>query len=141
MSEASSISAALLRRNDGCGTPRLFVALYTDEDVTADLAPALRRRGYTAQSTAEAGNFRIPDENQLTFATERRMALLTYNARDFIPLGQRWYRGGREHAGMVISEQMSQRRFGELLRRVLRLLDALTAEEMHNRIVFLQQFK
>ena len=40
--------------------PRLFVALYTDEDVTADLAPALRRRGYTAQSTAEAGNLRIP---------------------------------------------------------------------------------
>ena len=66
--------------------PRLFVALYTDEDVTADLAPALRRRGYTAQSTAEAGNFRIPDENQLTYATERRMALLTYNARDFIPI-------------------------------------------------------
>ena len=48
---------------------------------------------------------------------------------------------GREHAGIVISEQMSQRRFGELLRRVLRLLDALTAEEMHNRIVFLHQFK
>jgi len=36
---------------------RLFVALHTDEDVTADLAPALRRRGYKAQSTAEAGNF------------------------------------------------------------------------------------
>ena len=121
--------------------PRLFVAIYTDEDVTADLAPALRRRGYTAQSTAEAGNFRIPDEAQLAFATERGMALLTYNAQDFIPLARGWYRDGREHAGIVISEQMSQRRFGELLRRVLRLLNALTAEEMHNRIVFLQQFK
>jgi Domain of unknown function (DUF5615) len=121
--------------------PRLFVAIYTDEDVTADLAPALRWRGYTAQSTAEASNFRIPDEAQLTFATERGMALLTYNAQDFILLARAWYRDGREHAGIVISEQMSQRRFGELLRRVLRLLDALTAEEMHNRIVFLQQFK
>jgi hypothetical protein len=66
--------------------PRLFVAIYTDEDVTADLAPALRWRGYTAQSTAEASNFRIPDEAQLTFATERGMALLTYNAQDFILL-------------------------------------------------------
>jgi predicted nuclease of predicted toxin-antitoxin system len=121
--------------------PRLFVAIYTDEDVTTDLAPALRRRGYTAQSTAEVGNFRTPDEAQLTFATERGMALLTSNAQDFIPLARSWYRDGREHAGIVISEQMSQRRFGELLRRVLRLLDALTAEEMHNRIVFLQQFK
>ena len=121
--------------------PRLFVAIYTDEDVTADLAPALRRRGYTAQSTAEVGNFRISDEAQLTFATERGMALLTYNAQDFIPLARSWYRDGREHAGIVISEQMSQRRFGALLRWVLRLLDALIAEEMHNRIVFLQQFK
>jgi predicted nuclease of predicted toxin-antitoxin system len=121
--------------------PRLFVAIYTDEDVTTDLAPALRRRGYTAQSTAEVGNLRTPDEAQLTFATERGMALLTSNAQDFIPLARSWYRDGREHAGIVISEQMSQRRFGELLRRVLRLLDALTAEEMHNRIVSLQQFK
>ena len=125
----------------GAEAPRLFVAIYTDEDVTADLAPALRRRGYTAQSTAEAGNFRIPDEAQLAFATERGVALLTYNAQDFIPLGRGWYRGGREHSGIVISEQMSQRRFGELLRRVLRLLNALTAEEMHNHIVFLKQFK
>jgi len=33
----------------------LFIALYTDEDVTGDLAPALRRRGYAAQSAIDAG--------------------------------------------------------------------------------------
>jgi predicted nuclease of predicted toxin-antitoxin system len=120
---------------------RLYVTLYTDEDVTADLAPALRRRGYIAQSVAEAGNLGVSDEAQLSYAAGQKMALLTYNAQDFIPLARAWYRGGREHAGIVISEQMRQRRFGELLRRVLRLLNALTAEELHNRIVFLQQFK
>jgi hypothetical protein len=119
----------------------LFVALYTDEDVTAALAPALRRRGYMAQSTAEAGNLGSPDEAQLIFATERRMALLTYNAQDFIPLARAWYRDGREHAGIVLSEQMSQRRFGELLRLVLRLMNTITCNDIHNRIVFLQQFK
>jgi hypothetical protein len=119
----------------------LCVALYTDEDVTADLAPALRRREYMAQSTAEAGNLGSPDEAQLIFATERRMAVMTYNAQDFTPLARAWYRDGREHAGIVISEQMSQRRLGELLRRVLRLLNTVTAEDMQNRIVFLQQFK
>jgi hypothetical protein len=51
------------------------------------------------------------------------MAPLAYNAQDFFPLARGWYRDGREHAGIVISIQMSQRRFGELLRRVLRLLD------------------
>ncbi len=68
---------------------RLFVALYTDEDVTTDLAPALRWRGYMAQNAAEAGNAEMSDEAQLTSATEQRMAILTYNAQDFIPLARR----------------------------------------------------
>jgi predicted nuclease of predicted toxin-antitoxin system len=120
--------------------PRLFVALYTDEDVTADLAPALRWRGYTAQSTAEAGQDEMSDEAQLAYATEQGMAIFTYNAQDFIPLARLWSTIGREHAGIILSEQFSQRQFGELLRRILRLLDRLSADEMHNRIVFLQQF-
>jgi hypothetical protein len=119
----------------------LFIALYTDEDVTPDLAPALRRRGYVAQSAAEAGNTEILDEAQLTYAAEKRMALLTYNLQHFIPLAQAWYLAGREHAGIILSEQFSQRQFGELLRRVLRLLNCWTADEMRNQLVFLQQFK
>ena len=120
---------------------RLFIALYTDEDVTTDLAPALRWRGYMAQSTAEAGNAERSDEAQLIYATEQRMAILTYNAQDFIPLARVWYAAGREHAGIILSEQFSQRQFGELLRRMLQLLASLTADEIYNRIVFLQQFK
>jgi predicted nuclease of predicted toxin-antitoxin system len=122
-------------------TPHLFVALYTDEDVTADLAPSLRLRGYKAQSTTEAGNAEMPDEAQLIYAAEQGMALLTYNARHFIALARMWSLIGREHAGLIVSEQFSQRQFGELLRRVLRLLDNLTADEIHNRVVFLQQFR
>jgi hypothetical protein len=34
---------------------RLFISLYTDEDITNELAPALRDRGLQAQSAAEAG--------------------------------------------------------------------------------------
>ncbi len=117
-----------------------FIALYTDEDVTSDLAPAQRRRGYTAESTAEAGNLEVLDEFQLSHATERGMAIFTCNAQDFIPLARAWYFAGREHAGIIISEQFSRRQFGELLRRVLRLLNGVTADEMHNQILFLQQF-
>jgi len=98
--------------------PRLFVALYTDEDVTTDLVPALRARGYRAQSALETSNLGISDEAQLTYATENGMAILTYNAQDFIPLVQAWYSAGREHAGLILSEQFSQRQFGELLRRM-----------------------
>ncbi len=123
------------------GRPRLFIALYTDEDVTSNLAPALRRRGYTAESAVEAGNSGVPDEAQLGYAASRGMAILTYNAQDFIPLARAWHIAGRERSGIIISEQFSQRQFGELLRRVLRLLDSVTADEMYNQIVFLQQFQ
>jgi len=90
-------------------TPRLFVALSTDEDVTADLAPALQWRGYRAQSTAEANNLGISDEAQLIYAAEQGMAILTYNAQDFVPLARTWYFASREHAGIILSEQFSQR--------------------------------
>ena len=91
--------------------PRLFVALYTDEDVTADLAPALRWRGYTAQSTAEAGHAEMSDEAQLTYATEQGMTILTYNAQDFIPLARVWYTTGREHARHYPFRTVCQRQF------------------------------
>jgi hypothetical protein len=62
-----------------------------------------------AQSTAEAGNAGMSDEAQLTYATEQGMAILTYNAQDFILLAHMWYTAGREHAGIMLSEQFSQR--------------------------------
>lgn len=123
------------------GTPRPFIALYTDADVTTDLAPALRWRGYRAQSAAEAGNLTISDEAQLRYATDPGMTILTYNAQDFIPLARAWYGAGRGHSGIILSEQVSRRQFGELLRRILRLLNNLTAVEMYNQIVFLQRFR
>jgi len=122
-------------------TAHLFIALYTDEDVTSALAPALRRRGYKAQSAVEAGNLGITDEAQLQYATEQSMVILTYNAQDFVPLAQSWYFADREHAGIIVSAQFEQRQFGELLRRVLRLLNGLTSPEIRNQVVFLQQFK
>lgn len=120
---------------------RLFASIYTDEDVGPHLAPALRRRGHEARSTEEVANLENADEAQLTYATTHGMGILTYNAQDFIPLAHRWYLAGRAHAGIILSEQFSRRQFGELLRRVLRLLDRLTADELYNQIVFLQQFK
>ena len=81
---------------------RLFIALYTDEDITSELAPALRERGFEAQSAA----------------------------------------AGQSHAGIIISsEQYSRRRFGELLRLTLRVMNTVTVDEMRDAVVYLQQFK
>jgi predicted nuclease of predicted toxin-antitoxin system len=121
-------------------SPGLFIAVYTDEDITTALALALRQRGYVAQSVAEAGNLGLPDEAQLAYATDHGMAILTYNTQDFISLAQAWYFAGRTHAGIIVSEQFSRGEFGILLRRMLRLLDSLTADEIHNQVIFLQRY-
>ena len=119
----------------------LLVALYTDEDVTDDLAPALRRRGYDAQSTAEAGNVSLADEDQLRYAAAQGRALFTYNIADIIALARQWHAQGIDDAGIIVSEQFSQRQFGALLRQLLRLLDNLTADEMRQQIIYLQYFR
>lgn len=87
------------------------------------------------------GNGECSDEAQLTYATESGMAILTYNIQDFVPLAQSWFLSGHKHCGIILSEQFSRHQFGELLRRVLRLLNRWTADELDNQIVFLRQFK
>jgi hypothetical protein len=59
---------------------RLFIALYTAEDITSELAPALRERGFEAQSTAEAGLLQTDDARQLAYAAAHGLTLLTCNA-------------------------------------------------------------
>jgi hypothetical protein len=115
----------------------LFIALYTDEDVSSRLAPALRQRGFNALSTAEADNLRRNDERQLAYATAQNMAILTCNAKDFIPLSKRWAAAGREHAGIIIALQHNRDHFRDLLRRVLSLMDNMTADEIRNQVMYL----
>ena len=70
------------------------------------------------------------DEQQLARASERGYALLTFNRDDFVALARRWAEEGRERAGIVISEPLGRRQLGELLTRVLRLIDSVPASEM-----------
>jgi hypothetical protein len=116
---------------------RLFVALYIDEDITHKLAKALRERGFDAIAAYEAGNIGIPDPVHLEFAASQRRALLTCNAKDFSPLFDEWWEAGKEHYGIIVSDQLE---FGEMLRRVLNLLDSVTAGEMRNNYKNLAEF-
>ncbi|MFB0535151.1 MAG: DUF5615 family PIN-like protein [Anaerolineae bacterium] len=120
---------------------QFFIRIYTDEHITALLAPALRRRGYVAQSCVEANTLGWEDEEHLVYAAERGMALLTSDASDFIPIARSWYASQREHAGIIIAPEFSRRQVGTLLRWTLRLLDRLTADELCNAVVYLQQFR
>jgi predicted nuclease of predicted toxin-antitoxin system len=117
---------------------RLFIFLYTDEDVADRLAPLLRERGYEAVSAQEAGTSGFTDEQQLDFAASRGWTLLTYNRRDFIVLAQQRHDARRSHAGIILSRQFSTRQTGELLRQVCRFLESVSADEMWNTVRNLQ---
>jgi len=117
--------------------PRLYISIYTDEDVTIELARAVRERGFSAQSAAEAGLLNADDSVHLASAAENGMALLTFNARDYLRLAKKYAEANQSHAGIIISsEQYSRKRLGE----ILRLINSFTADEMRDRVVYLQNF-
>jgi hypothetical protein len=121
---------------------RLFIVLYPDEDITSELAPALRERGFEAQSSTEAGLLRADDAQQLAYAAAHDLTLLTCNASHFLMPARQYAAAGQSHAGIIFSaEQYSRRRLSELLRLTLRVLNTLTADEVRNAVVYWQQFK
>ena len=114
------------------------IRLYLDEHVWYGLAAALQQRGYDAIHVYDVDREGLGDEDQLAYAAEQGRALLTFNARDFGPLAVGWFFAGKTHAGIIISDQLA---FGELLRRIERLLQTLPAEELRNTLRYLQAYQ
>ena len=75
--------------------------------------------------------------SNLVYAAGQGRAILTYNSKDFEPLYQEWWWTGHDHFGIIVSEQLP---VGELLHRVLRLLNSITADEMKNNYKNLAEF-
>ena len=119
----------------------LFASLYTDEDVTDRLAVLIRQRGFSARSAREAGMIGQPDEANLAYAATHGLVLLTFNQRDYVLIARRWAAEGRRHAGVLLSDQFTRRQLGELLHRVLKFLDTVSANEMINVVRYLSEFR
>jgi len=119
----------------------LSIRLYLDRDVTKKLAKDLRNRGFDTLSTQEAKMDRASDREQLEFAAGQQRAILTYNISDYAALHREWKGAGKKHGGIIISEQFPDKRYGELLRRTLKLLDTLTADELRGTLRNLAEFK
>lgn len=118
-----------------------YASLYTDEDVTAQLAVLVRQRGFQAASALEVGLAGQSDDEQLAYAAAHGMVLLTFNQHDFILVARRWAAEGRQHAGILLSDQFTRQQFGELLRRVLSFLNTVSAEEMLKTVRYLSDFR
>jgi predicted nuclease of predicted toxin-antitoxin system len=117
--------------------PVKLILLYTDADVYKRLARELRRRGYDAVSAIEVGMREATDAAQLEYATSERRAILTFNQGHFVQLHIAYINQERVHCGIIVSLQYS---IGETLRRVIKLVNTLSAEEMRNRLEYLSQW-
>ena len=112
---------------------RVLTDVFADEDVGLTLARMISGRGFNVLSARDAGRLGFPDPEQLAFAAERGLVLLTHNRDDFALLHTQWLQGAREHAGIIIVK----RRLVTVVREnILRLLDQRTPSEFHNQIFY-----
>jgi predicted nuclease of predicted toxin-antitoxin system len=113
----------------------LRISLFTDEMIDPRLAIVLGHQGYDMESCQEAGraNLALDDDEQLAYASRHGRALLTFNSDDFHRLDRRWRLAGRQHAGIIVSGQISD--FGVLVRRVRLHLDTIRPEDQFNRVL------
>ena len=76
----------------------------------------------------------ISDAEQLALAASLNRVIFTFNRGNFVQLHMEYLTGGRSHAGIIVSDQLE---IGVVIRRLLRLLDARSAEQMQDWLEFL----
>jgi len=113
---------------------RLFIALYLDEDVHVLIAELVRSYGFAATTARQEHTLGWEDEEQLAYAVREGKAILTHNRVDFERLAQTYFEAGQEHYGIIIAVRRSPY---EVARRVARILDKVTAEEMKNQLRYI----
>ncbi|HZL87934.1 MAG TPA: DUF5615 family PIN-like protein [Pirellulaceae bacterium] len=114
-----------------------MIRLYLDEDsMSHSLVSALRGQGVEVLTAFEAGLIQASDEEQIAFATSKGAAIYSFNVSDFYRIHAERLRGGKSHTGIILCQQQ-QYSIGEQLRRLMKLLGALTELEMVDRVEFL----
>jgi predicted nuclease of predicted toxin-antitoxin system len=112
------------------------IRLMLDEDVRPILGEILRHRGYDVVHVLELERTGKTDAEQLEYAISQQRAILTHNIRDFIILDRQYRQNGKEHFGILLSDQVTMR---DLLRRSLRFLGRRAAEDVKNNVFWLSE--
>ncbi len=113
------------------------IRLLVDEDAQhRGLAPALRARGVDVVTAFEAGLTGAADDAVLAYAAQGDRAVYTLNAGDYCRLHSQYLRQAIEHSGIIVVPRQ-RCSVGEQLRRLFRLINTKSAEEMKNQLEFL----
>jgi hypothetical protein len=115
------------------------VRLYLDEDAQrASLVRALRGRQYDVLTSSDAQKAGANDAEQLIFAISQQRTVFTFNRGDFARLHADYMNDEQTHAGIIVSDQLEA---GVIIRRLLKLLHARSAEDMTNWLEFLSNWR
>lgn len=110
---------------------------YLDNNIDLWIASDLRSRGFESVHSLETGNERLTDEGYLRWATDHQHTIVTFDRKDFQLLAEQWNARGAEHAGIIITISLPRLPISEMHRRLLAFLNQVSADEMRNRLRWL----
>ena len=111
--------------------------LYLDEDaMDGDLVQALRSRGVDVTTVSYEQRQGYSDDEQLRYATQEGRAIYSFNTKDYMVLHTKFLEQGLSHGGIIIGRK-NRWPVGEQMRRLLALVNTLSAEDMKDRVEFL----
>ena len=113
------------------------IRLYVDEDATTRaVMHGLRARGLDVTTVYDAEMSEQDDEAQLEYAAGQGRVLYTFNVGHFYQLHSEYLAQGKHHAGIILVYRQRYS-IGEQIRRLLKVSNTKSAEEMKNGIHFL----
>jgi hypothetical protein len=110
----------------------LYIHLYFDEDVSADIVDNLRTRGFDVVSARDVEMLQKDDEEQMQYAAAQHRAIVTHNRVHFESQHRKFLEAGTNHYGIIIAKR--RQKDTEVVIKLLALLDKVTAEEMENQL-------
>ena len=99
---------------------------------------ALRARQIDLITALDANLTGRPDAEHLAYTSTEGRVLFSFNRSDFARLHGEYLQAGREHAGIIISDQLGT---SIVIRRLLKLLHTQSAEDMRNWLEYLSNWR
>lgn len=128
------------QRKSGEQLLTVTVRLYMDHDsLDARVVSALRSQGCDVLTSLEAGNQRLPDDEQLSFAAQQQRAIYSANCGDFLRIHGQWMREGRSHAGILLRAQQRMQ-VGDQVRALLSIGHGYDTLGLRDLVLFVDAF-
>lgn len=113
----------------------LYLRIFFDEDVSANIVANLRQRGFDVSSARDAMRLQLSDDQQLAFAASEKRVIFTHNRLDFEDLHHRYVESDVVHYGIIIAKRRQSDSL--VVSKLLELIDSTSPEQMMNQLRYL----